>query len=205
MAPAESREPAYKRPVDLAIFAVAHLLLLPMWTLIWGLIPLAIFLDDRGPVLYRQRRIGKSGRTFYALKFRTMVKDADKIGAVWTAEKDPRLTRVGRVLRHTALDELPQVINILRGEMSFVGPRALAEEEHRHWASQINGFERRLQVRPGLTGLAQIFGNRDLPRQKLRYDLLYIKRMGLGVDLKLLFLSLWITFRGRWEKRGKKL
>ena len=194
-------EPLYKRPLDLAILLVPHLLTLPLWLLLWTVIPLLIVLDDGLPVLYRQRRIGRGGRLFHALKFRTMVRDADQLGPAWTASDDPRLTRAGRLLRRTALDELPQVINILNGEMSFVGPRALAEQEHHYLLHQIPGFDQRLVLRPGLTGLAQVYTNRDDSESKLAYDLEYARRMSLWLDVKLLFLSLWVTLRARWERQ----
>ena len=125
---------------------------------------------------------------------------------------DPRVTRIGRFMRATAMDELPQLWNILRGDMSFVGPRALMPEEieagdvARVPLASIPGYTVRHRVRPGLTGLAQVFAERDLPRrQKFRYDLLYIRRQSFVLDLRLIALSLWITARGRWERRGAKL
>jgi len=132
--------------------------------------------------------------------------------SVQARSDDPRITRVGRILRATSLDEMPQILNIWRGEMSWVGPRALPINE-----VQINdpdnlpdeaipGFDLRCQVRPGLTGIAQIYAPRDVPRrQKFRYDRLYIRRQSLWLDLRLIARSLWITVRGRWERRGKKL
>ena len=131
---------------------------------------------------------------------------------VQATEDDPRITRVGRVLRATALDELPQLLNIWKGEMSFVGPRTLPinERQRREESAevpdeQIPGFHERLQVPPGLTGIAQIYAPRDVPRRhKFRYDLLYIRRQSFWFDLKLIVLSFWITFRGAWERRGGK-
>ncbi len=126
---------------------------------------------------------------------------------------DPRVTRVGRILRATAFDELPQLWNIFRGDMSIVGPRPLRPGEADTTAdgamlplSAIPGYEARHRVRPGLTGVAQVHAPRDLPRNgKFRYDLLYLRRAGLCVDLVLIFQSFWITARGRWEDRGKKV
>ena len=116
------------------------------------------------------------------------------------------------MLRATALDELPQLWNIVKGDMSFVGPRALLPEEIEVHGSEeliplekIPGYEERCRVRPGLTGLAQIYADRDIPRRsKFRYDLLYIKKQSFWLDLKLIGLSFWITFRGKWEHRGRK-
>jgi len=117
-----------------------------------------------------------------------------------------------RVLRSTAMDELPQLWNILRGDMSFVGPRALMPDEIEVGAAgasvpieKIPGYEARHRMRPGLTGIAQIYADRDIPRRdKFRYDLLYIRRRSFGLDLRLIALSLWITLRGTWERRGAK-
>ena len=180
---------------------------------VWGVIAMAIKREDGGPVFFKDDRVGRGGAVFKALKFRTMVRDADALfGRRQATEDDPRVTRVGRFLRATALDELPQLWNIFRGDMSFVGPRALVPEEievngegESIPLESIPGYEARHQVRPGLTGVAQIYAPRDLPRRhKFKFDLLYIKRRGFWLDLKLIILSFWITLRGRWESRGKK-
>lgn len=198
----------YKRLFDLTILAAAHLfpLLLSVWVLLWVLIPLVIWLEDRGPVFYRQRRVGRGGEVFTVLKFRSMRQDAESItGPVWAAACDPRITRVGRLLRRTALDELPQVINILKGDMSFVGPRPERPELHEKFVEVLPGFQRRLQVRPGLTGLAQTKGDYNLPPDdKLRYDLEYINRMSPLFDAKLVGLSALNTVLARWDQRSGK-
>ncbi len=198
------REPAYKRPFDLLVVTSAHLLLLPLWLLLWTLIPFGIWIEDRGPILYTQRRVGKAGRVFRAFKFRTMVRDADRIGGPVTTNNDPRLTRFGKLIRATALDELPQVINIARGDMSFVGPRALAEAEYNALVDQEPLFAQRVRVRPGLTGLAQVYTRRDDNAAKLAADLDYISRMSLWLDVKLIFLSVWTTLHAKWESRIEK-
>lgn len=142
-----------------------------------------------------------------------MVPDSDrKFGPLQAVADDPRITRVGRLLRATAMDELPQLWNIFCGEMSFVGPRALLPEEIERNGrgelvplEQIPGFQGRHRVQPGLTGLAQVYAPRDIPRpRKFRYDLFYIKRQSLSLDLKLIGLSVWISLRGKWEDRDKK-
>lgn len=179
-----------------------------------ALIAVAIKLDDRGPVLFTQERVGLGGRVFPAFKFRSMVVDAERhTGAIQATENDPRITRVGRVLRATAFDELPQLWNILRGDMSVVGPRPLRPGEADTTAdgrllplAAIPGYEARHRVRPGLTGLAQVYAPRDLPRTgKFRYDLLYQRRASFWLDLRLILLSFWITVRGRWEDRDAKV
>lgn len=142
-----------------------------------------------------------------------MVPDADpKYGPLQASENDHRVTRVGKILRATALDELPQLWNILKGDMSFVGPRALLPAEIEVNGNgelvpleQIPGYHRRHAVRPGLTGLAQVYAHRDIPRRhKFKYDLPYIKKQSFWLDLKLIALSVWITVRGRWETRDRK-
>jgi lipopolysaccharide/colanic/teichoic acid biosynthesis glycosyltransferase len=174
---------------------------------LWGLIALAVKVEDSGVVFYRQGRVGKDGREFSALKFRSMVEDSDRRwGAIPAAKRDPRITRVGRILRSTAMDELPQLWNILKGEMSFVGPRPEWVDLAAMFRKEIPSFDRRHVVRPGLTGLAQIYGHSELPRrQKLRYDLLYIRKHNLWLDIRLIFISFLVTFLGRWEERVNKL
>jgi lipopolysaccharide/colanic/teichoic acid biosynthesis glycosyltransferase len=143
-----------------------------------------------------------------------MIKGAEEaIGPVQAIENDPRVTKVGRLLRATAMDELPQLINILKGDMSFVGPRALRPGElevhgnpHTVNIEEIPGYKERQSVTPGLTGLAQFYLPTDASRrEKFLYDSLYIKEQSFWFDLKLIVLSFWITFRGKWESREKKI
>ena len=178
--------------------------MLPAWVFLWTVIPLAIFVDDGRPILFRQRRYGKNGRVFRFPKFRTMVKGAELDGLI-TRDVDPRTTRVGRILRRTAMDELPQVISILKGDMSFVGPRPLPDEMHDLARMEEPRFSERLQVVPGLTGLAQLYLPRHCPpRRRLRYDLLYIRRASLWLDFRLLALALWHTLTASWGKGLKR-
>ena len=183
------------------MLATVHVLLLPAFLLLWTLVPLAIWLEDRGPVFYIQRRVGKNGRMLRLFKFRSMVPGAElQTGPVWAAENDPRVTRVGRFLRATALDELPQIINLWKGDLSLVGPRPERPELHEEFVKEAPGFHRRLEVRPGLTGLAQVRGRyATRPKDKLRYDTLYMKRMSPLLDVKLLFLSVIITLKAGWQ------
>jgi len=178
------------------------------------LISLAVLLEDGWPLFYLQERIGKGGRIFKAIKFRSMTKDAEKgVGPIQAIEDDPRVTKVGRLLRATAMDELPQLVNILKGDMSFVGPRALRPAELEVHGNpdiasieEIPGYTERHAVTPGLTGLAQVYLPTDAPRQeKFRYDALYIEKQSFWLDLKLILLSFWVTFRGKWECRGRKI
>jgi lipopolysaccharide/colanic/teichoic acid biosynthesis glycosyltransferase len=199
-----------KRGIDLAVSGFGLLMSAPLW----ALIALLIKLDDGGPIFYAQERVGRDGRRFRSLKFRSMVPDADRRFGPRQAEvSDPRVTRIGRWLRATAMDELPQLWNIARGDMSFVGPRALMPTEievnGRGEAVSIEtvpGYRERHRVAPGLTGLAQIYADRDIPRRhKFKYDLVYIRRRSFVLDLKLIALSFWITARAKWEERGPKL
>jgi lipopolysaccharide/colanic/teichoic acid biosynthesis glycosyltransferase len=199
-----------KRIFDITLSISGIIISTPLWLLI----SLAILLEDGWPFFYLQERIGKGGRIFKALKFRSMIKGAEEgIGPVQAVENDPRVTKVGKFLRATAMDELPQLINILKGDMSFVGPRALRPTEVEVHGNpemmsieDIPGYKERHTVTPGLTGLAQVYLPTDAPRQeKFRYDMLYIKKQGFWFDLKLILLSFWITFRGKWDSRGKKV
>jgi lipopolysaccharide/colanic/teichoic acid biosynthesis glycosyltransferase len=198
-----------KRALDVVLSGAGLLASAPLW----ALIALAIKIEDGGPVFYVQTRVGAGGRHFDALKFRSMIPDAERgVGPVQAVERDPRVTRTGTLLRATAMDELPQLWNIFRGDMSFVGPRALRPEEidvdaggRRVPLNAIPGFDERVSVAPGLTGIAQIYAPRDVSRrQKFRFDRLYIRRRSLLLDLRLILVSFWITARGTWEARNRK-
>ena len=200
--------PLSKRALDILLAGAGLVVSSPVWLLVAA----AIKLEDRGPIFYRQERVGQGGRLFDALKFRSMVTNAESGLAVQAVANDPRVTRMGRLMRATALDELPQLWNIFVGDMSFVGPRALRPQEVESNGSgelltidQIPGGRERNQVRPGLTGIAQIFAPRDITRRnKFRYDRLYIRKQGFWFDVRLIVLSFWITARGKWEHSGSK-
>jgi lipopolysaccharide/colanic/teichoic acid biosynthesis glycosyltransferase len=198
-----------KRAFDVFLSGFGLMTSLPLWFIA----ALAIKMEDRGPIFYSQERVGRGGKRFRSWKFRSMVPDSDqRFGPLQASSNDPRVTQVGRILRATAMDELPQLWNIFCGDMSFVGPRALLPGEIEVGGSgepvpleKIPGYKERHQVRPGLTGLAQVFAPRDVPRpQKFRYDLFYIKKQSFLLDLKLVGLSIWISLRGKWEYRGHK-
>jgi lipopolysaccharide/colanic/teichoic acid biosynthesis glycosyltransferase len=201
------KEPLLKRPFDILLSGLMLALSAPFW----AVIAVAIKAEDGGPVFYRQERWGRGQSRFQVLKFRTMVPHADEPGLVRQAvANDDRITRVGRVLRATGLDELPQILNIFRGDMSFVGPRALSVQEHTEAGTplryeEVPGFSTRLLVRPGLTGIATIYLPKDAPaRRKFRADSLYIRRLSFWLDLRLVALSFWISLRGNWETRDRK-
>jgi lipopolysaccharide/colanic/teichoic acid biosynthesis glycosyltransferase len=198
-----------KRVLDVALSGVGLVISAPLW----AVIALAIKLEDGGPIFYSQPRVGAGGRSFDAMKFRSMIPNAEQgVGPVQAMARDPRVTRIGRLLRATAMDELPQLWNIFRGDMSFVGPRALRPEEievdsrgTRIPLEAIPGFSERITVPPGLTGIAQIYARRDVSRrQKFRFDRLYIRRQSILLDVRLILVSFWITFRGTWEARDRK-
>jgi len=199
-----------KRALDVALSGAGLLASAPIWA---GLATL-IKLEDGGPVFFSQERVGEGGRRFDALKFRSMIPDAEaKVGALQASEHDPRVTRIGRIMRVTAMDELPQLWNIFRGDMSFVGPRALRPGEIETGGAgqpvaieDIPGYRERHSVRPGLTGIAQIFAPRDVARRyKFKYDQIYVRHSSFALDVRLILLSFWITFRGKWEIRGRKV
>ncbi len=204
------REPLLKRPLDVALSLLMLLVSAPVSILV----AIVIKLEDGGPVFYRQQRWGRFGKRFSVLKFRTMIADADqKFGLKQAVENDQRVTRVGRILRATGLDELPQIVNILRGEMSFVGPRALAVGEIIYDKAgkqldyeSVRGFYERLAVRPGLTSLATVHIPKDsLAGRKFRYDMFYVRKQSFRLDVWLIVISFWISFRGKWETRQKKV
>lgn len=207
---AQEMIPFGKRLLDVVLSGGGLIASLPVWIGIAA----AIKLEDGGPVFYSQERVGQGGCIFMAFKFRSMIPDAEAgVGAVQSGEHDPRVTRVGKLLRATAMDELPQLWNIFRGDMSFVGPRALRPSEIETSTSgelvsldDIPGYQLRRQLRPGLTGVAQIYAPRDVPRRhKFRFDRVYARNQGLWLDVRLILVSFWITFRGRWEHRAGKL
>jgi len=199
-----------KRLFDILLSLVGLVFLSPLWAIVW----IAVVMEDGFPVLLRQKRIGKNGVHFDSFKLRSMDKAAlsEEI-STQAKEDDPRITGIGRILRNTAMDESPQLINILLGEMSFVGPRPLLQSEVEVNGDnqyidirKIPGYEQRSGITPGLTGLAQLYHSRDIPREeKFHYDLQYIKQRSLLLDLKLIALSFLVTFTAKWETRKPKL
>lgn len=188
----------YKRVFDLCVLGVAGVLLAPLWLLIAIVIPAAIWLEDGGPIFFKQERVGLGGRVFNMLKFRSMAPSVDGDRTVETALE--HLTKVGKLLRPLHLDELPQVINVVRGEMSLVGPRAEWLPQHVRICRQFPEFRQRLRVKPGIAGLAQARGHYwSSPREKLRYDNLYIASLGPWLDVKLIFLCIYAAIRRAFD------
>ncbi len=186
-----------KRWVDLALSIAMLLSVAPLFLII----ALAIKLDSRGPVFFRQERMGLEGRIFQIIKFRTMIQDAERDGPRWVTENDHRITRVGSFLRKFRLDELPQLINILKGEMSFIGPRPEREVFVKEFDDQIPYYRFRLLAKPGITGWAQVMypyaSSAEQTREKLQYDLYYVKNLGFFLDMAILLKTVRIVLFGR--------
>lgn len=177
------------------------------FSLIFLFVPLVIIAicikcSSKGPILYKQERLGLNGKKFNIIKFRTMVQDAEKNGAQWSdGDDDERIYRFGRFLRKTRLDELPQIWCCLIGTMTFVGPRPERECFYNAFEKYIHGFNQRLLVKPGITGLAQVNGGYDLkPQEKILYDVEYIKKRSMWLDIKIIFKTVAVVF----FKKGAK-
>jgi exopolysaccharide biosynthesis polyprenyl glycosylphosphotransferase len=187
-----------KRIVDIWVSFFVLIIFSPIWILV----ALLIKLESRGPVFYRQERVGKDGRIFLIYKFRSMVQDAEKrTGPVWAGKDDPRVTRIGKIIRKLRIDEIPQFINVLDGDMSLVGPRPERPFFVEKFKKELPLYDRRLKVRPGITGWAQVNGGYDMSiddvKKKLQYDLFYIENMSLRLDLRILFNTVFVVLTGK--------
>ena len=186
-----------KRLLDIAVSVILLVVCIPVMLVI----AVAVRLESRGPALFRQTRTGLNGREFEILKFRSMREDAEKAGPQWTSARDPRVTNVGRLLRVLRLDELPQLINVIKGEMSFIGPRPERPVFIRELERQIPFYDLRQLVRPGVTGWAQVMytygASMDDALEKLQYDLYYIKNYSLLLDFAILLKTLRVVMLGR--------
>lgn len=178
---------AVKRAFDVVSCSCALIILaIPM-----GIIALKIKKESPGPVIYAQTRVGKGGKTFKVYKFRSMYTDAEARGAQWAQGEDPRVTPFGRKLRNSRLDEIPQFWNVVRGDMSLIGPRPERPVFHEAFKERIDGWEQRLAVRPGITGLAQVEGGYELlPKEKALLDIEYIENRGFALDFSLIWRTL---------------
>lgn len=189
---------AAKRLIDISVALVVLIPFLPLWTLV----ALLIKMDSQGPIFFVQERVGKRGRLFRLLKFRSMVADAEKeTGPIWAQPDDKRVTRVGRILRKLRLDEIPQFINVLKGEMSLVGPRPERPFFVDQLQREVKFYTRRLLVRPGITGWAQVRHRYDRSledvKAKVKYDLFYLENMSLMLDLKIILRTILVAISGR--------
>jgi exopolysaccharide biosynthesis polyprenyl glycosylphosphotransferase len=191
-------ERAIKRMIDIGVSFAVLVLGLPLW----AVIAIAIRLSSRGPIFYTQERVGKDEKHFSIIKFRSMLEDAEHAsGPVWANKRDPRVTPVGKILRKLRLDEIPQLINVLDGNMSLVGPRPERPFFVEQLSKEIPLYKRRLKVRPGITGWAQVKHKYDESiedvRTKVHYDLSYIENMSLRMDFKILLNTIAVILRGK--------
>lgn len=176
-----------KRTFDFLISLISLIILSP----VFFMISLLIIIDSRGGVLYKQKRVGKNLKIFTILKFRTMYKNSDKRGPLYTEKNDKRITKIGKILRFTSLDELPQIINILKGEMSIIGPRPDILPN-----IITDDFRMRSQISPGVTGLSQVNGRSSLtPEARMHYDLTYLKDMSFSKDLLIFIRTIKVVFQ----------
>jgi exopolysaccharide biosynthesis polyprenyl glycosylphosphotransferase len=191
-------EKKLKRAFDIIISLLIIIITLPFCLLV----AIAIKIDSVGPVFFTQERCGQNGKVFTIIKFRSMVKDAEKMsGPVWSQKDDPRITKVGKIIRRLRIDEIPQMFNVLTGEMSFVGPRPERPFFVEKLSSEIPYYKRRLKVRPGITGWAQVKHKYDETLEdvkiKLKYDLFYIENMSLRMDFKIIFRTIYVVLFGK--------
>jgi exopolysaccharide biosynthesis polyprenyl glycosylphosphotransferase len=190
-------EESTKRLIDVAVSALVLGAGLPFWIVT----AIVIKLDSPGPVLYRQERVGKDGIPFNIIKFRSMAKDAEREGPRWSGREDPRITRFGRIIRQLHIDEIPQMFNVLRGDMSLIGPRPERPVFVQKLSKEIPLYQRRLKVRPGITGWAQVKQKYDETiddvKKKVQYDLFYIENMSLRMDFKIILNTAYHVLMGR--------
>ncbi|MDR6225556.1 sugar transferase [Desmospora profundinema] len=185
--------PVVKRVFEVTFSIALLLFILPVLVLTM----IAIKLESKGPVFYKQERVGFNGRPFQVIKLRSMRLDAEKNGPQWAAKDDPRVTRVGRFIRKTRIDEVPQLINVLRGDMSLIGPRPERWVFTEKFSKEIPGFKKRLIVKPGLTGWAQVNGGYDAtPKEKFSMDMYYIQKQSFTLDMRILYRTVWVVLSG---------
>ncbi len=183
-----------KRIMDVVIALILLIITLPVFIVV----SIAIELTSRGPIFFRQKRVGKNFKIFTIYKFRTLRQGAEKENKEVVDLNDPRITRVGRILRKYHLDELPQLVNVIKGDMSLVGPRPEKLEFFRNYIDRVPGYVERQKVKPGLTGLAQVWGDHSIdPEFKLKYDLIYIYNQSLLLDFMILLRTIKVVFKGK--------
>ena len=183
----------YQRVLNILLSIIGLAIGIPL-IIIFGI---RIKIEDNGPITYKQERLGKGGKRFYIYKLRSMRTDAEKFGAQWAEKDDPRITKVGRFIRKTRIDEIPQLFNILKGDMSLIGPRPERPQFTEQFNREIPGFINRLAVKPGLTGWAQVNGGYDMtPAEKLVEDIYYIKNRSVLLDFKIIFKTVAVVLTG---------
>ena len=184
---------ACQRTVDIVLSLIGCIVGIP-FIIIFGLL---IKIEDGGPITYKQERLGRYGKEFYVYKLRSMRTDAEKFGAQWAEKDDPRVTKVGKFIRKTRLDEIPQLWNILKGDMGIIGPRPERSFFVKEFEEKYDHFVYRLAVKPGLTGWAQVNGGYEMdPGEKLVYDLEYIRNRSLLFDIKIILKTVAVLFTG---------
>lgn len=183
----------FKRFFDIFFAVIGIIILFPVMLVIAA----AIKLDSKGPVIYKQDRLGKNGRIFKIYKFRTMIENAEKVGSgLFTFENDPRITRIGKFLRKTSLDELPQLFNVLKGDMSFVGPRPPVPFYPKKWEEYTVYEKKRFSVKPGITGWAQVNGRNEIDwSERIKLDVWYVDNWSLILDLKIILKSIKVVLK----------
>ncbi len=182
-----------KRVLDIVIALIALVVAFP----IIAFTSILIKLESKGPAFFTQERMGLNGKKFYIYKLRSMRVDAEKDGPQWASKNDSRVTRVGKFIRKTRIDELPQLINVLKGDMSIFGPRPERPVFVEQFSREIPGFEKRLLVKPGLSGWAQVNGGYDIsPKEKLEYDLFYIQNMNMKLDFLIFVKTIKVLITG---------
>lgn len=184
---------AIKRVMDIWFALIGLAIALPMI----AVFSILICLETPGPAIYTQERVGKGGKPFKLYKLRSMKIDAEKSGAVWAQKQDPRVTRIGAFIRRTRIDELPQLFNVLKGDMSMIGPRPERPVFTEKFQNEIPGFTQRLAVKPGLSGWAQVNGGYDMtPKEKLIFDLYYIRNLTFTLELKIMLKTCKVVWTG---------
>ncbi|NTU26074.1 sugar transferase [Bacillus tequilensis] len=184
---------AVKRVMDICFALIGLAVALPMI----AVCSILICLETPGPAIYTQERVGKGGKPFRLYKLRSMKIDAEKSGAVWAQKQDPRVTRIGAFIRRTRIDELPQLFNVLKGDMSMIGPRPERPVFTEKFQNEIPGFAQRLAVKPGLSGWAQVNGGYDMtPKEKLIFDLYYIRNLTFTLELKIMLKTCKVVWTG---------
>ena len=183
----------YHRILDIIVAIIGLVISIPI-IIVFGFL---IKKEDGGPVFYKQDRLGKDGRIIFIYKLRSMRVNSETNGAIWAEKNDPRITKVGKFIRKTRIDEIPQFLNILKGEMSIIGPRPERPTLTMEFNDQIPGFINRLVIKPGLTGYAQVHGGYDIsPEDKIKEDLYYIKNRSVFLDFSILFRTVKVIFTG---------
>ncbi|MDU4860453.1 MAG: sugar transferase [Terrisporobacter othiniensis] len=183
----------YHRILDIIISIIGLVISIPM-IIVFGFL---IKKEDGGPIFYKQDRLGKDGKIIFIYKLRSMRINSETNGAIWAEKNDPRITKVGKFIRKTRIDEIPQFLNILKGEMSVIGPRPERPTLTMEFNDEIPGFINRLVVKPGLTGYAQVHGGYEIsPEDKIKEDLYYIKNRSVFLDLSILFKTVKVIFTG---------